>query len=117
MIDEVAIVEDTAAEEVRAANEDETSVDEEDEEESVVAVDFAVGDNVLVTLLEDVDVAELDFADVVVVCLAFAVVVLSSSLSPLLAAVGLDAFAVVVESAPRVTKPAVGPEKVAEAVT
>ena len=96
MIDEVAIVEDTAAEEVRAANEDETSVDEEDEEERVVAVDFAVGDNVLVTLLEDVDVAELDFADVVVVCLA---------------------FAVVVESAPRVTKPAVGPEKVAEAVT
>lgn len=117
-IDEEAIVEDAAADEVRTANEDETSDDGDDDavaEDRVLAVDFAVGDKVLVTLAEDVDVVlVLAVGDG---CLAFAEVVLSSS-SLLLAAVDLAAaFAEVVVWAPRVTKPAVGPEKVADAVT
>lgn len=112
-IDEEAIVEDAAADEVTTANDDVTSDDDDDEEEDrVLAVDFAVGDKVLVTLAEDVDVVlVLAVGDG---CLAFAVVVLSSS--SVLAAVDLAAFAEVV-LAPRVTKPAVGPEKVADAVT
>lgn len=118
-IDEEAIVEDAAADDVRTANEDETSDDddddEEEEEDTVLAVDFAVGDKVLVTLADDVDVVLALAVDDG--CLAFAVVVLSSS-SMLLVAVDLAAaFAEVVGLAPRVTKPAVGPEKVADAVT
>jgi len=111
-IDDEAIVEDAAADEVTTANEDD---DDDEEEVRVLAVDFAVGDKVLVTLAEDVDVVlVLAVGDV---CFAFAVVVLSSS-SVLLVAVDLAAaFAEVVGLAPRVTKPAVGPEKVADAVT
>lgn len=121
-MDEEAIVEDAAADEVRTANDDETSDDEEEDEDKAAAVDFAVGDKVLVILAEDVDVVLVLALAVGDVDLAFAVVVLSSSslLSVLVdlfaAVVGLAPFAVV-ESAPRVTKPAVGPEKVAEAVT
>jgi uncharacterized membrane protein YdbT with pleckstrin-like domain len=120
-MDEEAIVEDAAADEVRTTEDDVTSDDEEDEDRAA-AVDFAVGDKVLVTLAEDVDVVLVLALAVGDVDLAFAVVVLSSSslLSVLVdlfaAVVGLAPFAVV-ESAPRVTKPAVGPEKVAEAVT
>jgi uncharacterized membrane protein len=121
-MDEEAMVEDAAADEVRTANDDETSDDEEDEDDKAAAVDFAVGDKVLVILAEDVDVVLVLALAVGDVDLAFAVVVLSSSslLSVLVdlfaAVVGLAPFAVV-ESAPRVTNPAVGPEKVAEAVT
>lgn len=117
-IDEEAIVEDAAADDVRTANEDETSDDDDDddeEEDRVLTVDFAVGDKVLVTLADDVNVVLALAVDDG--CLAFAVVVLSSS-SVLLVAVDLAAaFAEVVGLAPRVTKPAVGPEKVADAVT
>lgn len=112
-IDEEAIVEDAAADEVTTANDDVTSDDDDEEEDRVLAVDFAVGDKVLVILAEDVDVVlVLAVGDG---CLAFAVVVLSSS--SVFAAVDLAVFAEVVGLAPRVTKPAVGPEKVADAVT
>jgi hypothetical protein len=120
MVDD-AIVEDTAADEVRTAKDDETS-DDEDDEDKAAAVDFAEGTKVLVTLAEDVDVAlELVLA-VGDVDLAFAVVLSLSSLLSVLedlfaAVVGLTAAFGVVEVTPRVTKPAVGPEKVAEAVT
>jgi len=110
-MDDEAIVEDAAADDVRTANDDETS-DDEDDEDRAVAVDFAVGERALVILAEDVDVALVLVVDDV--DLAFAVVLSLSSLVFVL--VGLAAFAVA-ELAPRVTKPAVGPEKVAEAVT
>jgi hypothetical protein len=112
-MDDEAIVEDAAAVEVRTANDDETS-DDEDDEDKAAAVDFAVGDKVLVTFAEDVDVMLVLVLAVGDVDLAFAVVLSLSSL--VFVFVGLAAFAVV-ELAPRVTKPAVGPEKVAEAVT
>lgn len=112
-MDDDAIVEDAAAVEVRTANDDETS-DDEDGEDKAAAVDFAVGDKVLVTLAEVVDEALVLVLAVGDVDLAFAVVLSLSSLVFVLA--GLAVFAVV-ELAPRVTKPAVGPEKVAEAVT
>lgn len=116
-MDEEAIVEDAAADDVRTANVDEAS-DDEDEEERAAAVDFAVGDKVLVILDEDVDVALVLALAVGDVDLAFAVDVLSSSslLSVLEDLFAAD-VALVVGLAPRVTKPAVGPEKVAEAVT
>jgi hypothetical protein len=112
-MDDDAIVEDAAAVEVRTANDDETS-DDDDDEDKAAAVDFAVGDKVLVTLVEVVDEALVLVLAVGDVDLAFAVVLSLSSLVFVL--VGLAAFAEA-ELAPRVTKPAVGPEKVAEAVT
>jgi hypothetical protein len=118
---EDAIVEDTAADEVRTASDDETS-DDEDDEAAAAAVDFAEGTRVLVTLAEDVDVALVLVLAASDVDLAFAVVLSLSSLLSVLedlfaAVVGLTAAFGVVVVTPRVTKPAVGPEKVAEAVT
>jgi len=116
-MDEEAIVEDAAADDVRTANVDEAS-DDEDDEERAAAVDFAVGDKVLVILDEVVDVALVLALAVGAVALAFAVVVLSlSSLLSVLVDLFAAEEALVVGLAPRVTKPAVGPEKVAEAVT
>lgn len=116
-MDEEATVDDAAADDVRTANVDEAS-DDEDDEERAAEVDFAVGDKVLVIFDEDVDVAlVLALADGDV-GLAFAVVVLlSSSLLSVLVDLFAAEVALEVGLAPRVTKPAVGPEKVAEAVT
>jgi hypothetical protein len=96
---EEAIVDDAAADEVTAASEE--VVDDDEDEDN-----FAVVDIVLVTLA-----GELDF-DVVAAALDLDVVLSLSSSSLFMGSVF---FAVVV--APRVTNPAVGPAKVAGAVT
>lgn len=60
---------------------------------------------------------EIDVDDVFTAAAVVGAVVVSSSWLVVFSIVAVAASAVVVESAPRVTKPAVGPEKVAAAVT